>query len=91
MTRSSEPEAPAAAASQPAMQVCPRGRPRPSSACQSRVTPRQPDASYLIATLDDVLPCPSHAMPLDDAGNWAPLSLCDRQLIAQWVASGANP
>ncbi len=69
----------------------PAGAPSTQCACASRVVPGLPDGSILIGTLTHSLPCASRPMPLDDAGDWVPLSLCAQQLFEQWVSLGANP
>jgi hypothetical protein len=63
-------------------------------ACVSRVVPGDVLDSYLVDVLDNSMPasCAANlAMPIASDGGWAPLSVCDIALIAQWVTTGAQP
>ena len=56
--------------------------------------PGNHNGSYLIDVLLNDLPglCPHNlAMPIGDAGGWAPLGSCSQQLMQQWIDTGAAP
>jgi hypothetical protein len=72
----------------------PPGAPSTQCACVSRVIPNDGGDSYLVDVLTNQLPtnCATDLpMPLDDDGGWAALDGCARQLIIQWIETGAGP
>ncbi len=74
----------------------PGGAPSTECACVSRVVSGSNGIfeSYLIDVLLNDLPgqcATTEAMPLAFDGGWAPLGSCEKQLLEQWVQTGANP
>jgi len=82
----------------------PPGSPATQCGCVSRVVAGNENASYLIDTVTNDLPCAVladggkicaqsclAAMPIDDGGGWVPLDKCSQQLLIQWVHQGAAP
>ncbi len=89
-----EPDGGAGLVSVPGCDAGIPGAPSSACLCLSRVVAGHGNASVLIDLLLDNPPlqCSGRlGMPLDDAGQYAPLSPCALQLIEGWVNSGANP
>ena len=72
------------------------GAPATTCACVSRVVSgtNGVNQSYLLDVLLNDLPgtCPQNPlMPIAFDGGWSPLGSCEKQLMEQWVQTGANP